>query len=68
VRVVFALGTAPDPAAEPPRRQTLDEFESGLGLALPIARRVIEAEGGMICAWDASTPPVLVVELPVVSS
>ena len=41
-----------------------DEFESGFGLALPIARRVLEADGGAIARIAGVTPLALVAELP----
>ena len=39
-------------ALEPPR--TFDEWRGGLGLALPVARRVIEQHGGAV--WCATGP------------
>jgi hypothetical protein len=44
-------------------REPLDEFESGLGLSVPIARRVIQAEGGSVST--AAAARTIVVELPV---
>jgi hypothetical protein len=54
-------GAAPDE-----HRGPVEEFEPGLGLALPIACRVITADGGTIEAVGPSVPLRLVVELPTV--
>jgi hypothetical protein len=53
------------PTSEPPRGAlgALNELESGLGLSLPIARRVIEAAGGRVEASDGA-PPFIAVTLP----
>lgn len=49
-----------DTALEP-----IDEFGSGLGLSVPIARRVMEDAGGSVGRLGATSPPAIVVELPV---
>jgi two-component system sensor histidine kinase KdpD len=55
-------GSGVEPSAGPVA--ALDEFESGLGLALPIARRVLEAEGGSIGVQTGSAGRTIVAELP----
>jgi signal transduction histidine kinase len=67
VRIVFSDGSGPDPSGGIGPRTAIDEFESGLGFALPIARRVIQADGGTLEAV-AGRPPAFVVELPLLSS
>lgn len=68
VQVVAARDRAD--AASPPAdavRTPVDEFTAGLGLALPIARRVIEADGGTLHAVALPDAFLLVIELPVAS-
>jgi K+-sensing histidine kinase KdpD len=64
VRVVVAGG---ETAAEPPEtgRRPVHEFESGLGLALPIACRVIEADGGTVQSFGTGPAFALVAEWPI---
>jgi C4-dicarboxylate-specific signal transduction histidine kinase len=64
VRLVFAEARAGAPPDDAPRH-AVDEFESGLGLALPIARRVVEADGGTLSAVGDGRPFILVAQLPV---
>ena len=63
-RVRIVIG-APEGEADPATLEPIDEFGSGLGLSVPIARRVIEADGGTVGRLPATLPPVIVVELPV---
>jgi signal transduction histidine kinase len=54
-----------EPPLKPPADAALDELKGGLGLELPIARRTVEAEGGL--AWS-ETPregmPAIYIRLP----
>jgi signal transduction histidine kinase len=67
VRVLVGEAAARPAAHQRIERVPLDEFEGGLGLALPIARRVIEADGGSVGAVAGTRSLVLFADLPVYS-
>lgn len=65
-RVQIVVGHDPGPDWPPPEgsaRVPPDEFESGLGLSLPIARRVLEADGGSLHAVPSPGAYQLIAEL-----
>jgi signal transduction histidine kinase len=64
VRVIFSDAATTPATVAGVERVPLDEFEGGLGLALPIARRVIEADGGTVCALAGAKPLALIADLP----
>ena len=57
---VVAIGGEPDmrPLAgvSPSTRPEFDEWRGGLGMALPVGRRVIEAHGGAVWSAPGGTP------------
>jgi K+-sensing histidine kinase KdpD len=52
---------------EPSEWSTFDEWRGGNGLSLPNARRIIEAQGGRLCAPNDNGKAAAIVMLPAVS-
>jgi signal transduction histidine kinase len=63
MRVLFS-GAGDSALTQVGQGAAIDEFEGGLGLALPIARRVIEADGGAVYVLADVRPLTLAAELP----
>ena len=64
-RVCVVIGATSDGLPpESAARSPVDEFESGLGLAVTIARHVIEAGGGTLRAVSEPERFALLLEMP----